>query len=106
MHVIYSKLLAMYRFKTELKPWFRDDYVEKIKENEFCKLFWDFEFQTDSFVKYNKPDIVVMEKITKQILIIEGSTPGDMNLVERTANKTKNTASLVLNWLKWMEWNC
>ena len=87
MCVIYSKLLVMYGFETELKPWLRDDYVEKIKENEFCKLFWDFEFQTDSFVKYNKLDIAVMEKIRKHILIIEGSIPADMNLVERTANK-------------------
>ena len=75
MRVIYSKLLAMYGFETKLKPWFRDDYVEKIKENEFCKLFWDFECQADSFVKYNKPGIVVMEKITQPILIIEGSIP-------------------------------
>ena len=89
MRAMYSKLLVMYGFETELKPWFRDDYVEKIKENEFYKLFWDFESQTDSSVKYNTPDIVVMEKITKQILIIEGSIPGDMNLVERTANKNQ-----------------
>ena len=45
-------------------------------------------------MKYNKPDIVVMEKITKQILIIEGSIPGDMNLVERTANKNKKYSQL------------
>ena len=76
------------------KLWFRDNYVEKIKENEFCKLFWNFEFQTDSFVTYNKPDIVVMEKITKQILIIEGSIPGDINLVERTANKNQKYSQL------------
>ena len=94
MPVIYSKLLVLYGFETELKPWFREDYVEKIMENQFCKLFWDFEFQTDSFVKYNKPDIVVMEKITKQILIIEGSTPGDMNLVERTATKYQKYSQL------------
>ena len=94
MRVIYSKLLVMYGFETELKPWFRDDYVEKIKENEFCKLFWDFQFQTDSFVKYNKPDMVVMENITKQILMIEGSIPGNMNLVERTANKDKKYSQL------------
>ena len=94
MRVIYSKLIVMYRFKTELKPWFRANYVEKIKENEFCKLFWDLEFQTDSFVKYNKPDIVVMGKITKQILIIEGSIPGDMNLVERKANKNQKCSQL------------
>ena len=98
MRVIYSKLLVMYGLKTESKPSFRDDYVEIIKENEFCKLFWDFDSQTDSFVKYNKPEkIVAMEKITKQILIIEGSISGDTNLVEREDNKTKNTASLVLN---------
>ena len=90
MRVIYSKLLAMYGLETELKPWFRN-------ETHFCKMFQDFEFQTDSTVKYNKPDIVVMEKITKQIFIIEESIPGDINLVERTANKNKNTASLVLN---------
>ena len=78
----------MYGFETELKPWFRDNYVEKIKENELCKLFWDFEFQNDSFVKYNKLDIVMMEKITKLILMIKGRIPGDMNLLERTANKS------------------
>ena len=94
MRVIYCKLLAMYGFETELKPWFRDDYVEKSKENEFYKLFWDLEFQTDSSVKYNKPDIVVMEKITKQILIIEGSIPGDTSLVERTANKNQKYSQL------------
>ena len=45
-------------------------------------------------MKYNKPDTVVMEKITMQILIIEESTPGDMNLVERTANKNKKYSQL------------
>ena len=94
MRVIYSKLLVMHGFETELKPRFRDDYVEKIKENEFCKLFFDSEFQTDSFVKHNKPDIVVIEKIRKQVLIIEGSIPGDMNLVERTANKNQKYSQL------------
>ena len=41
MSIIHSKLLFMYGFESELKPWFRDDYIEKIKKNEFCKLFWD-----------------------------------------------------------------
>ena len=45
-------------------------------------------------MKYNKFDILVMEKITKQILIIEGSIPGDTNLVERTANKNQKYSQL------------
>ena len=47
----------------------------------------EFEFQTNRFVKYNKPDIVVIEKQSKELIIIEGSTPGDMNLEQRTENK-------------------
>ena len=35
-----------------------------------------------------------MEKITKQILIIEGNIPRDMNLVERTANKNQKYSQL------------
>ena len=45
-------------------------------------------------MKFNKPDIVVMEKIAKQILIIEGSIPGDTNLVERKPNKNKKYSQL------------
>ena len=35
--------------------------------------------KTNRFVKYNKPDIVVIEKQNKELIIIEGSNPGDMN---------------------------
>ena len=63
----------------QLNPWYRDEYVESVKENDFSKLFWNFEFQTNRFVKCSKPDIVVIEKQSKELIIIEGSTPGDMN---------------------------
>ena len=61
-----------YGFETELKPWYRDEYVESVKGNDFCKLFWNYEFQTNRFVKYNKPDIAVIEKQSKELIIIEG----------------------------------
>ena len=87
MRVIHCNLLVKYKFKTELNPWCRDEYVESVKENDFCKLFRNFEFQTNRFVKYNKPDIAVIEKQSKELIIIEGSTSGDVNLEERTENK-------------------
>ena len=63
------------------------DYVEKFKENDTCKLYWDFAFDTERSVEYNRPDIVVILKETKEMIIIEGSTPGDMNLTPRTDDK-------------------
>ena len=87
MRVIYSNLLVKYGFETELNPWYRDEFVESVKENDFCKLFWNFEFQTNRFLKYNKPDIAVIEKQSKELIIIEGSTSGDMNLEEMAENK-------------------
>ena len=86
--------MVKYGFETELKPWYRDEYVESVKENDFRKLSWNLEFQTNRFVKYNKPDIVVIEKQSKGLIIIEGSTPGDMNLEERTENKKTNYSHL------------
>ena len=38
-------------------------------------------------VEYNRPDIVVILKETKEMIIIEGSTPGDMNLTPKTDDK-------------------
>ena len=86
MRVIYSNLLVKYGFETELKSWYRDEYVESVKENDCCKLFWNFEFQTNRFV--------VIEKQSKELMIIEGSTPGDMNLEERSENKKTKYSQL------------
>ena len=90
MRVIYSNLLIKYGFETELNSWYRDEYVESVKENDCSKLFFNFEFQTNRFVKYNKPDIVVIEKQSKGLIIIEESIPGDMNLEEIRKQNTVN----------------
>ena len=87
MRVIYSNLLVKYGFETELNSWYRDEHVESVKKNDCCKLSWNFEFQTNRFVKYNKPDTVVIEKQSKELIIIEGTSPGYMNLEERSENK-------------------
>ena len=92
MRVIYSNLLVNYGFETELKPLCRYEYIESNRENDFRKLFWNSEFQTNRFVIYNKPDTVVIEKQSKELLIIEGSTPGDMNL-ERLKIRKQNTVT-------------
>ena len=78
MRLIYCYLLQKLGFVEELVEWYRSDYVEKFKENDTCKLYWDAVFDTERSVEYNRPDIVVILKETKEMIIIEGSTPGDM----------------------------
>ena len=55
VRVIYSNLLVKYGFETELNPWYRDKHVKSVKENDFCKLFWNFEFQTQFSTSYPRP---------------------------------------------------
>ena len=80
MRVIYCYLLQKLGFVEELLELYRDDYVEKVKENDTCKLYWDFVFETDVLVEYIRPDIVIIMKDTKELTIIEGSVPRNMNL--------------------------
>ena len=87
MWVIYCYLLQKLGFVEKLVEWYRSDYVEKFKENDAWKLYWDFAFDTERSVEYNRPDIVVILKETKEMIIMEGSTPGDMNLTPRTDDK-------------------
>ena len=91
MRVIYCYLLQKPRqklgFVEELVEWYRSVYVKMVEETYTCKLYWDFVFDMERSVEYNRPDIVVILEETKETIIIEGSTPGDMNLTPRTDDK-------------------
>ena len=80
-------LCRVYKEDRESVEWYRSDYVEKFKENDTCKLYWDFAFDMERSAEYSRPDIAVILKETKEMIIIEGSTPGDMNLTPRTDDK-------------------
>ena len=87
IRVIYCYLLQKLGFIEKLLEWYRSDFVEKFKEIDICKLYWDFAFDTERSVECNRRDIVVILKETKEMIIIEGCTPGDMNLTPRTDDK-------------------
>ena len=87
MRVIYCYLLQKLGFVKELLEKHGSDYVEKFTENDICRLYWDFVFDTKRLVEYNRPNVVVILKETTKMIIIEGNTPGDMNLTPRTDDK-------------------
>ena len=87
LRAVYCHLLQQLGFEEGLLPWYTEEYVEKVKENNKCTLFWDFQFETDRVVESTRPDIVVIMKECKELIIIEGSIPGDMNLSSRAESK-------------------
>ena len=90
---VYYYLLYTLGFADEWYPWYDTSHVEPIKENSDCILYWDNEFQTNNYTKFNKPDIVVINKQKDEILIIEGSCPWDENVEEKVvSNRAKNFA--------------
>ena len=94
LRAVYCHLLQQLGFEDGLLQWYKEDYVEQVKENNSCKLFWDFQFETDRVVKGTRPDIVIVMKECKELTIIEGSIPGDVNLSSIAESKAGIAAEL------------
>ena len=52
-------------------------------ENEECKLLWDMMIQCDQHIQARKPDIVFLNKRTKEATIIDIAIPGDKRVHRR-----------------------
>ena len=65
--------------------------AEKVLESDFCKIMWDFSFQTDKKLNHNKPDtITVIDKVNKTCLIIDPSCPFDYRKVVKEEEQLSN----------------
>ena len=64
--------------------------AEKVSENDKVKLFWDFNVFTDRVIEARRPDIMVLNKETKECLIVDTAVPGD---TKSTPKKTKRLRS-------------
>ena len=56
-------------------------------KNEGCKILWDFPTQTDKVIEHSWPDIVCINKRTKNCLIIDIAIPGDKNIITKEQEK-------------------
>ena len=63
---------------------------DKVLESDECKILWDFSIQTDKRLEHNKPDIVVFDKLNKQVTIIDPSCPFDTRIQEKEKEKLNN----------------
>ena len=54
-----------------------------VEENDNAKILWDFLIQTDHDVRDNRPDIVVVEKTTQKVSLIDIAVPNDTNIADK-----------------------
>ena len=73
-------------------------------ENERVKILWDFKIQTDKELKYNKPDVVVLNKQKRTCMIIDVACPFDIRIQEKEKEKIERYNDL--KWELMSIWNC
>ena len=60
---------------------------EAVIENENFKLLWDFTIQCDRVIEARRPDIVLVDKRSKEVRIIDIAVPGDSRVKEKELEK-------------------
>ena len=58
-------------------------------ENTDYKIYWDFIIQCDRVIEARKPDVVLIEKRTKDVKIIDIAITGDKRVMDKEIEKLK-----------------
>ena len=56
---------------------------DKVLEDESFKLLWDFQINTDQTIITSKPDIILQDKMTNKLYIIDIAIPAETNIVKK-----------------------
>ena len=67
---------------------------EGVMENVDFKILWDFMIQCDQMVEHRKPDIVIIDKIKKEVKIIDIAVPVDSRVKEKEGEKIEKYKNL------------
>ena len=51
------------------------------------KIYWDFMIQCDRLIEARKPDVVLIDKRTKEVKIIDNANPGDKRVKDKEIEK-------------------
>ena len=57
-------------------------------------MLWDFVIQCDRFVQARRPDIVIVDKIKKEVKLIDIAIPGDCRVKEKEQEKIEKYEQL------------
>ena len=58
-------------------------YQQTVTENNEAKILWDFDIRSDRVVKARRPDIVILDKKSGELTIVDLAVPAHANIKER-----------------------
>ena len=61
--------------------------TEGVSESANCKVLWDVVIQLDKEIEARRPDMVVLDKISKEVKISDIAIPGDFRVCEKELEK-------------------
>jgi len=61
--------------------------MENVLENENFKLYWNRSILTDETIPFNRPDITLLNKKTKNTFLIDIAVPNTYNLSKTITDK-------------------
>ena len=62
---------------------------ERVVESENSKILWDFTIQCDRKIEARRPDIVVIDKKEREVVIIDVAIPGDDRVKDKELEKVE-----------------
>ena len=76
--------------------------TESVVENDYYKILWDFDVQTDHEISARRPDLIIINKEKKTCQIVDFAIPADNNIIKKEKEKEKYQD---LKWEVMKLWN-
>ena len=70
--------------------------AEKVLENDDFKVLWDFSIRTDKVIEAHRPDIVIVDKRSKEALLVDVAIPGDARVAIKETEKINKYQDLAI----------
>ena len=75
--IVYRNICTEYGLEVPILEW---KTPPKVVENDWARILWDLQIQTDKLVLANQPDIMLIEKEQRKAVLIDVAIPCDSNI--------------------------
>lgn len=97
---LYAHLRHKLNFDEERKPAYTLGKIEAIISNEKGTIFWNHPFATTRQLSANKPDLAVLLKQQKQLVVVEFTCPDENNIPTKYLEKRNKYRDLLFELQK------
>ncbi|CAH1098853.1 unnamed protein product [Psylliodes chrysocephalus] len=84
--IVHQSLACLHGLLSEEIPYYKYE-PSPVLENSTHKLYWDRSVLTDRTIVHNRPDIIIVDKSRKRVLLIDIGIPNGHNILTYYAEK-------------------